>query len=546
MNGEAPVPSAPENRAGARRPFLRPTTIFWTIFFLGVVLMAAGCFVPYSAGLLLAYTLCLVFYGIVYFVYFGCVAPPEMAFYNWVYFFFLFPKKGVRGEYEVLLAVLFRHRDYSLYEIGEILIVVTLVFVLLARRGKASRRLRPWKPFKGLFWFSCAACIVGLCHLGLCLAGYKTELYDGLRMWRALWPLIVGGVIWTASERFIEQERQMARIMFVGFLAACGLAGEFLISKYTSLLPAGVLYFEFDPQLGNFRSAWQSTGGESGLLVGQMLIAGIGGAYGWLRLRRPVTAVACIGLFLYVILFTYNRGSLVAGLGAAAVIGWLAVRRWRGGVTVLVACLIALVIVDWSGKYWLIRALGVDTTKIGEQTFFDASSLSLRLGAQLRGIEVFLHEPLLGAGPGHLWAEMVNPAVPQRFDAQKVSDRSQEMYAAVTNPDYKTNSHNLGVDLIAEYGIAGLGVVVLFLAVMVRLGLDLAGKRFSHADRSLRRNARLNCIGAYAVLVGMCIYYYTQAAPLLFGLLALMLRMVIVARRSDGVEQPAEVSLAVH
>jgi hypothetical protein len=511
--------------------------MFWIIFLAGVVLMAAGCFVPYSAGLLFCYVLCLAAYGVAYFLYYGLVAAPRQAFFNWIYFFFLFPKKAVRGEFDVLLSRMLGHRDFSFYEISEILIVGTLVFVLLIRPIKEHKCLPPWKPFGGLFWFSCMAVAVGLINLTLCISGFKPELYDGLVMWRALWPLIVGIVIWTGSSRFVRRRKDVAIIMFVGFLAAGGLAVEFVISKYTSLLPTGVLYYEFDPQLGNFRSAWQSTGAESGLLVGQLMITGIGCTYGWLFFRRPAFTMACLGLFLGVLLYTYNRGSLAAGLGACITMAWLAARRWRLAVIALVACCAALFAVDWNGKYWLIQRLGVAEVKTGDSTFFGTRSLFERLGAQMRGVEVFVHEPIVGAGPGHLWTQMSSPSVPQIFDIQKASESSQVMYSVVTNPESKSNTHNLAIDVMAEYGVVGLCVGVLFLLALIRVGVLMTHVRFSNERLNGFPVAKAHCIGACGALVGICIYFSTQAVPLLYGLMALILRVVLVSYHNAEVLQ---------
>jgi hypothetical protein len=521
--------SAADSTTAHRQIELQLTLMFWIMFLAGAVLMAAGCFVPYSAGLLFCYVLCLAVYGVAYFLYYGIVAAPRQAFFNWIFFFFLFPKKAVRGEYDVLLSRMLGHRDFSFYEMSEILIVGTLVFVLLVRPIKEHKRLPPWKPFNGLFWFSYMAVTVGLLNLALCISGFKPALYDGLVMWRSLWPLIVGIVIWTASGRFIRRQGEIKIIMLTGVLAAFGLALEFLVSKYTRLLPATVLYFEFDPQLGNFRSAWQSTGGESGLLVGQLMIIGIGCTYGWLFFRRPAITMACVGLFLWVLLYTYNRGSLAAGFGACIIIGWLAARRWRLVVIAFVACAAALFAIDWNGKYWLIQRLGVAEVKTGDSTFFGTRSVFERLGAQMRGVEVFLHEPILGAGPGHLWAQMGSPSVPQIFDIQKANESSQGMYSAVSNPEYKTNTHNLAVDFMAEYGIVGLCVEMLFLTALIRVGFGIACARFSNERLDGFPMAKAHCIGAYGALAGICIYFSTQAVPLLYGLMALMLRVALVS-----------------
>lgn len=522
------------DRPGKRKMKLHKSTfeggIFCMAFLGGVALMAAGCFVPSSARMLLLYEVCLAVYAIAYFYYYVVVAPPRQAFFNWVCLLFLFPKKAVRGEYNVLLSAMFGHRSFSFYEILDVIMIGTLAAILLTRPTRESNGRRPWKPFSAVFWSSCLMAAVGLLHLGLCLAGLGSDPYNGLEMWRALWPLLEGIVIWMASGRFIRSQEDIGRIFLVGFLGAGGLVCEFLVSKYTSLLPGRLLYFEFDPQLGNFRSAWESSGAESGLLVGQLLIVGIGCACGRLLLRRPMLATASVLSFLLVILYTYNRGSLVAGFMAVIIIMWLATRRWRHMMIVLLILAVFAIRVDWEVKGHLVHALGLENVKTAESSFFGGNSLFQRIGAQMRATEVFLDMPLLGAGPGRLGMQMANPAVPQIFNMENFNDSIQGMYRWVMDPEHMTNSHNLGTDLIAEYGLCGLSTIFLFLLTMAWVGWALA--RPSRIRLSPRKASY--GIAAYGALAGMCVYYCTQAIPLQFGLLAMLLRMVVVARE----EQP--------
>ena len=153
-----------------------------------------------------------------------------------------------------------------------------------------------------------------------------------------------------------------------------------------------------------------------------------------------MTAVCCSVLFLFGILYTYNRGSLLAGTVALVTFAWFAAQKWRVAIVAALAGAAALVVVPWQGKDAIIGLLGLQQAKT-DMGFFSTTSLAQRMGAQLRGLEVYSAAPIIGVGPGHLGLRMPDPKIPQIFNVQNFDPYTQEMYANTNNPESRTNSH---------------------------------------------------------------------------------------------------------
>ncbi len=498
--------------------------VTFSIFYLtGIGLMAASCFLPYTPSLSVSLSLSFGVWALCYFLYYTTTAPPKCAFFNWVYLAFLFPKKAVPEQDGHLLSSMIGRGRISVYEILETVVILTLVVVLLRTARQSGRLIRPkGKLYSGIFVCWSMLIFVGIVNFAIVALNGGPPGIDLLQMWRAFWPLLLAGVVWKASARFLESEADVDRIMRVAFVAAIGLMCEFALSSYGNILPGSVIYYEFGP---GFRSAWQSTGEESGLLVGLLLIAGIGAAYARWSRRNTSVMMALIILCLFVSSQTYNRAGTCGALAALLATVWLGEKSLRLPMAVVVALGVAFGASDLGLKYQIQKALKLEEAKGGENSYFETYSLLQRLGNAARGVEVFLAKPLFGAGPGNLPVFIPDPAIEESVPVEKLGQEAAGLYDVIRQGQWPTNSHNLLVDLAAEYGLAGLIAALVALGVVCKAGFAL-NKALKGMGRVVGPGMRCS-IGAYGVVVGMCVYYCFQAVPLVYGLFAVMLRIAV-------------------
>ncbi|HWA24566.1 MAG TPA: O-antigen ligase family protein [Lacunisphaera sp.] len=508
--------------------------IFLGYYLAGVLLMGLGYFVERSAALGLAYgAACIVFSG-TYIVYFGLLRSVQRSYLNWVYLFFLFPKKALPENSSSLLGQWFDAQRFSFFEYFELTVVVALLIRSMRSRQVRSSFLRQTLTAKVFFCGLCLMVAVGAGHF-LLRAGEIAGHYESpLKIWRTLWPLVVAVVVWVPSPFVLTDSGIVARIRKVALFTGVVLVAEFLVSAGTQLVPESIRYYMYDVDTGGFRSAWQSSGFESGLLLSLLLIFALPFIYPTCWSRHKVLSVVLAGLFLLVIAQTYWRGPLVGGLGAAFLVAWLAARRFRWLIVAAACAAVLGVTANWSGKYLLVKELGLENAKDEGTSYFNLETLSHRFGAQIRGFEVFSYYPLFGCGPGNLSMAMGDAGIPPVLDYREMSEKSREMYRSVTDPAYASNTHNLLVDLSAQYGVVGLTTCLLFLFILGCSGIRVYRTTNGPGAGSLA-TIRTR-IAAISSLAGFCVYYTTQAAPLVFGCMALLYHMADRPGNTDRCE----------
>ncbi|MGE5155722.1 MAG: O-antigen ligase family protein [Bdellovibrio bacteriovorus] len=179
-----------------------------------------------------------------------------------------------------------------------------------------------------------------------------------------------------------------------------------------------------------------------------------------------------IAFTLAVLVVTQSRGSALS-LGMVAV-GFALVYRLRpirgsghggpGRAAVLSGLLMVLVLMSlvlWSSReriYYDLRSL---TATSGDEFFtqgigYDSSS-AIRLNLYRLGLELFAARPLLGWGPGSRPTEYLVPNRVIPLSDLHVNKASQASHL-----------HSVPIEILVRFGLAGLTLALLFLALMIR------------------------------------------------------------------------------
>jgi O-antigen ligase len=512
--------------------------IFFGMFFLtGVVLMYFGYFTPYSEIGSVVYFTVLVCVGILYCVYFGLIAPPHISIYNWLLMFFFFPKKELKPDMPSLMNVGFGFEtvSISMYTILDVFIIGTIAIAVLARR-KSFVCQKMFPNIRRLVFFSYMIILIGLIHILIIPADtdivatqqdytniIATQQY-GI-MFLSLFPLIAAVILFKGAMYFINTREAVERIFFYALASSFLLVIEYILSRYTSILPQGVVYYAL-----NYRGAFRSVLHSGDLLVSLILILGSASCLYFLLSRRKVIyGVLCI-LFILLILLTYNRGSVLAAMAMSAIVLMVHYRLTIKKTLLAFAIILSITsfLIDYNSllSTLLEKIDFVDAVmyyaEYRESGILSLDSMSSRAESQIRAIDVFLNYPIFGVGPG----------LAQDF----MNSNSVASFLGEEGLTVGHNPHNLYISVLTEYGLFGIGFVLSLGIVIICFyrSITKGSKRNTYRNQDSYRLTRLL---SYAAIVGYLIYYLFQAVPLIYGLIFLLLRLTLLDDRFSFTSQ---------
>lgn len=343
--------------------------------------------------------------------------------------------------------------------------------LMVAVLGRLRRWAWPWRPLgHGLDWVLAALGLVAV-------AAAVTSEFPAL----ARWNLAVAGVYGVALYGY---RNWVDRSVLTRQRLALGLG-------ITAILVAGVSLAWWQPDPAMWRSASVITGLRNSQPLGHHNFVG-----GYLGLNLPLVAAVAqgrrgwqrwgLGLgAVGIALAIYVSGSRGAALG---VVGWLAVvwlfkiwcsgHPWRWGLGGAIPAGLVLAGLATNPR------LGVWWTALvhpGGPRLTDGPTLDRWFMAQL-GANLLGQHPWLGVGPGVLG---------------RVSNQYR-VIAAGDGLSHTQQLHNTPLQIAAELGLVGAGLVVVLLALMLRLGWRLHRCNLVPADRAL-----LGGIGGGAVVYGL-------------------------------------------
>lgn len=499
----------------------------WGYFTIGAALMAVGYFAPYDDQLSPIYWLAIFAFGFSYVVQYGLIGNARQSFQGWLFFFLFFPKKEITVDQTALINSGVSE-PFAFYGVVEIFLVVAMLLALATKSRKALDGRKDWLGGRGTYWAFLSLIIAGTINvLRLEQLTDQAPAINLFSMLQHVWPAIVAAIVWKTSASAIQTDKDVQKIFYRLFVCAVLLSFEYLGSKYLPFVPESVLYYEFDTIFGGFRSAWQST--DAGLLVGQLLIIGVAASFAVYRNQHALLATGWSCLFILVALQTFHRNSFVGAVVTFLFLAFVSFKSSRGLIVAGAVAVTSIVIVSPSTAERLVDVFGLENAKSDAYAFLQTDTVQLRLGNVLRGVEVFLHEPLLGCGPGNLPEFMGSPLVPNFFSVGLYNFEAQRAYDMVFEGLAKTNSHNLASDLAAEYGIFGIAALLLF----AKDGMSLSRRVLAARRRDQRVPAPERSTGsgeaALGPLIGLVVYFSFQSIPLTFAAIALLVRLGRVA-----------------
>ena len=419
----------------------------------------------------------------------------------------------------------------SFYQIMDLFFVAPLIITVLFRTGIGFRRVV--SPAISLFYLLfLLMVVVGFFHI------FQSPSDRGIvgdisyeRIFLASWPEIVGIIIFPASLILLKSITSVESIYKIGILAGSLLFFEYFVGLM-GLLPDDVIYYSL-----NYRGGFRSVSQSGDLFVGLILIFSTASALYYFLTRRHIGYLALVVMFSYLNLATLNRASMIGLIIMALWLFWFSGHGPRVRI-VMYGGLLAIA--------WLLYAelTEIGFTSVGNlfdigqiyrtsgTDYFDLSSGVDRLGAMIRGFDVFLYTPVIGAGPGNVIDYMSSSIVPRYIGPEGYGEGSFEFYWLIWTNQHPTNTHNIVTNLLAEYGI-----VVVFLAFA---GVAAARSVWSSFRKTIATSnypesvARLT---SFAALIGYGAYFGFQAWPEIYGMLFLLLRISMLS--SEQIEMHA-------
>lgn len=301
---------------------------------------------------------------------------------------------------------------------------VGLFVGLLAALGLAVLSVRDaarrWTWYGPLLWFVLVAALAGV------FAPNLIRARDAVQFFALYWTLVVGTVVLVDSARRAELLLLAYGLQFLWWGAWGARAG----------------LVNWDPVLANYDGfgAWMVIGG------GFCSFLALATRQKWLKLAMAIT----VGLCVVGVVASFARGAFISAVAVATVVWLRSPKKGKAlawGV-VAVTVLFTAETVLHGGEYWAEIASAFDEGT-EEGTGED------RWVMWQAGFEVFLHRPILGAGPENwgVWAA-------ENFQPGEVGG----VYSANPGMLYGRSLHSYYVQVLSEHGILG---VFTFLWILV-------------------------------------------------------------------------------
>ncbi|MFC1632749.1 O-antigen ligase family protein [Patescibacteria group bacterium] len=354
-------------------------------------------------------------------------------------------------------------------------------FVYLIYNLKLRRKIGKWHSL----WLA-AFVFMAVSLLSLCWA---VNLERGVIVWSVtLFTVLVGFVVYqTISDEKILRIALNVIFISTGIVVLFGIYQ--FIGDLIGLAPTWTgLSAEYTKSVFGFPRL-QSVAAEPLYYANYLLIPfGIAGAM-FLYRKQPMRAFWW-GLFLLMmggsILLTLSRGGIV---GAAAVVLVLIVLGWRKLLQTRVIALILTMAILFGGVWWGLQAWKPETSRAVTRylsqavNYSEGPAVSERLDTWTQAWEIFKEKPVFGIGPGNF-----GPYV------------SRQPWEAPGNGWLIVNNEPL--ELLAETGIVGFGLVLIFIVGVLWAALRAAFRTGNQYYKAV-------LIGGIAALVGIIVQWQT-------------------------------------
>lgn len=494
-------------------------TIAFTLFFLwGIALMYVGYFTPYSGTTFALYVAAMLLGGLLYIVYAAFRAAPENSLYFWLVMFLFFPKKEIPARMPSLFNVGFGFAEASgsLYYVLDIVLIFALV-VCTIRRLRSDGIVDPPVKTKCLWVSFLLVGSVGVLHVFLMgrhafIPGLPA--YGGYFM--SFWPLVDGMIVFSACFVLLRHPKQFEKICMILLAASALLFIEYGLARFSHVLPEKVVFYSL-----NYRGAFRSTIASGDLFVGQLMIMGVAASLYFHIVKRAWIYLVLALLYSVVLVETFNRCSIFALLVMLAA---LIPRTPRFAKASLAGLLIAVILLPEAMSF--INSFSaspapasLSASKV-DGMLGTASTLD-RIGAIVRGLDVFLLYPVLGVGPGQLVGFMSAPVIPSVIDSSALPLAAAWFYDQIATGAHPTGPHNLLVRFMGEYGITGFaaGLFAVYWLASSYLALLMQNRHARASEPTV-----ITVSISHAALLGYGTYFMFQAEPMIFGLLFLLVR----------------------
>ena len=284
---------------------------------------------------------------------------------------------------------------------------------------------------------------------------------------------------------------------------------------------------KFNPISLNYRGAFRSVIHSGSLPTGMILFYGFLGVLG--LVKKNIYLLFLLPFIALPLFNTYERSSMLLVIISSATFLFFRFRSYLSFnriMTTLVVLFLTINILPRSTFSVLNNVVNenfnaniVDGTKIKGEGWFTFSSSQDRNGARKRAMDVFYFSPFFGSGPGNLKTMMASPMVPMKANFAAMEDEEFQFYHDIATGNHPTDSHNIYVRVIAEYGIFGIIFLMTFLYTIV----------ISISNASKVRN--INRIG-YCGMFSIMGYGFFQTYPISYPMIILFLTMITFNNQS--------------
>ncbi len=402
--------------------------------------------------------------GTAYLIVFGVRLRPEWSIYGYLLLWITVPK-AFRFAYLTNGADL--PEGVTIFTLLEGFAALTMVIALLAHPGlrrREDKRLRPLLRWMASFaGIATATMLVSFGWLSSLLPTRADGLWQFFAHTAPLQHRVVPflSVIYAlifihACVAFITKTSQVEAILLILFASGIELGLETIVFSYFGL-NGGIFTHSIQagPSGGRFNSivftAYDTVGVFAivGLCAGMYFVFSGGGRF----LSRPVALTGFVLCWLPA-LRSYQRSALVAALAALALVYWLAAKRHARLLATIGAVVVVMSIVGAGLGGRVGKALGGAV----RPDYFSTESLDGRVGLQNRALDVVDHFKPFGAGPG-----MVRYAMKYPFEGPRAHDGARltrTVYRSEQTGTRFTNSHNMLLEFVVQYGLAGILLLV--------------------------------------------------------------------------------------
>ena len=319
----------------------------------------------------------------------------------------------------------------------------------------------------------------------------------------------------------VKQQADYHTIYKLLLLTVLITISEFFLVRFTDFLPGAIKYFSL-----NFRGAIRSIIHDGSIPTGMILFYGLLGLLGLLNKNKRLIYV--LPFFAITLFNTYERSSILLGIISFSTYIFFRFRSYLSfniTMTTLGLLLFTILLLPKDGLSRLSDSFdkgfnsNMDGSAIKAEGWFTFSSSGEREGALKRGMDVFYFNPFLGAGPGNLEALMSSSMVPMKANFHTMSTSEFQFYQKIASGNRPTDSHNLYVRIIAEYGIFGIIFLVFFIHIVIFCIFN---------QKTINNINSIGIAGIYAIFA----YGFFQTFPISYPMLILFLSMITFKNQS--------------